>query len=1793
MELSQYAPGNGRDLAAGRYELLKYVHVNDVPEVRELEPHAVCLDVPLRVLNPDQMAIDILREFCADVKPERFEEAGCASCGQLTLRTDLVPLQTAGCSLDPLVEPNLARLERYSPAENIRFETGPVLAKGCSDVCPLCIKYLRRGHRPVNALANGLWVGEVPNVLSMLTYAEQCLVARVRTNRYVVRVASGQSKLMGNAIAFPNPTAKVYHKLPPPREELDEVLAFIFTGVKPPSEEDLGRTPMLVRRNVVGAALEWLRLNHADYSDLHIDADALNSYPESGVPVQVVYRACDEGTNVVAASTSVHEVAEEFGTDAGPCTFTVHGLVGTKLDSMSMSARKAAALHHLRSGGHVLAVGHSDVPESMYDNPQFYPQMYPWLFPYGVGGLGNARTRGLVSETKHKRLLLLYHDKRFQTDARFVLLAFNHEQMKAGTSGSFILAQRSNFDSIVRGVSMVDPAVVMGISNRLKAGERVVPQTDDEKRCFSLMDQIEHVGASVHGSLSGKKIMRSELWSLVAYQGAPSWFVTLSPVDTKHPICIYWADKKVKFDPIARGYNDRARLVASNPVAGARFFHFLVGLFVKHMLRWSDPKGRPGLFGNTAAYYGTVEQQGRMTLHLHMLIWVSGSLSPKDVRERLLSEDSAFQRDLVAYLESCQIGEFMTGPMSDIKSKFAASEGVTVDDPTQRLPVPPPLTTCPDYSTCNCDDCNSLREWVESYKETVDNVLFRSNVHKCYVKRDVVVNGVHKQHVSGKGCINKDGVCTARFPREIYQSTQVDGEGRIVLKKLEPLINTVNPIMAYAFACNTDTTSLGSGTAVNATVGYVADYIVKMGLKSYQIFSSVYDVFERNVNIWNESKSEGDAARRLVLKMANSLTSKVEIGGPMASLYLLGNPDRYASHSFVPLYWRQYVGSVMRTWEAALSSAYNEGSCSDPNVYASFNVPAGTKPDEISDVQDDVEVDNGHENQDNVLVTRTSTKFISRSHVDDYALRPLELEHLCVYDWVRGAVRKSKREIAETRSTYFRYAAGHPLRDSHFVVYNEGRSRSVIPNITGGYLPRHDGEDKDAYGCIMLSLFAPWRTGLELRSNDQTWGTAFDAYPFSTQHRRIIDNLKIRYECYDARDDFHAQLRLRLAAQQNPDGDEAVEADTDDEGDLYPDNMPSMDESDLLNQEAMGVWTKRRHEQMKDAEDALYSSGWVIDGCSSDIQNASSLSGFVPERLLPASKWKELLNSERKKVLASRSSPSSSTTLEDDMDIDFSPHNDARVIPGSYLLSDFKLNDIDIKTHMLQIATRFNLNEEQERAFRIVANHSVSIDPEPLQMYIGGMGGTGKSTVIDALKLWFQERGESYRMIVLAPTGAAASIIGGSTYHSYLGVKTGERRAASSGDDPSLDDARKRMFGVVYVFLDEISMVSCQDFYLIDLRLKDITKVHDLPFGGLSMIVAGDFAQLPPAKGVPLYSGEVAKTQSPRQVQKDQENTIGLLLWHQFTTVVILRKNMRQDTDSPEDTRLRTALEHMRFKDCTASDLDFLRSRIPAYNGSIDMTRPAWKDVSVITAWNTHKDQINEMNAVRFARERGKVLHHFYSVDKQSQSLGLDRRQRSSRSSAKPLKLSAPIQECLWRSPPFTSQHIAACLPLCIDMPIMIRDFKESKLQGGLSGYLRQEFRELDILDEITKLRYHGSLPPTVVQKLRDSTLSAYKEYQTQSSNSGPSSNSINKRSSSECDPSATPSKRRKTEHCSVGSSSSPRDETAWLVSWLWDSVDWSCAFDAYLTILSVYLGELAQGFADLERSATTLVQDA
>lgn len=74
-------------------------------------------------------------------------------------------------------------------------------------------------------------------------------------------------------------------------------------------------------------------------------------------------------------------------------------------------------------------------------------------------------------------------------------------------------------------------------------------------------------------------------------------------------------------------------------------------------------------------------------------------------------------------------------------------------------------------------------------------------------------------------------------------------------------------------------------------------------------------------------------------------------------------------------------------------------------------------------------------------------------------------------------------------------------------------------------MPQRDKGDIDYYASCMLTLFKPWRTGLDLKASSQTWQDAFQSYDFNESQLEIMSNSQSKHECRDARDDYTQQLK--------------------------------------------------------------------------------------------------------------------------------------------------------------------------------------------------------------------------------------------------------------------------------------------------------------------------------------------------------------------------------------------------------------------------------------------------------------------------------------------------------------------------------------------------------------------------------------------------------------------------------------------------------------------------------------------
>lgn len=207
--------------------------------------------------------------------------------------------------------------------------------------------------------------------------------------------------------------------------------------------------------------------------------------------------------------------------------------------------------------------------------------------------------------------------------------------------------------------------------------------------------------------------------------------------------------------------------------------------------------------------------------------------------------------------------------------------------------------------------------------------------------------------------------------------------------------------------------------------------------------------------------------------------------------------------------------------------------------------------------------------------------------------------------------------------------------------------------------------------------------------------------------------------------------------------------------------------------------------------------------------------------------------------------------------------------------------------------------------------------------------------------------------------------IKGVTLHSTLALEQ------QRGDGPGARTKRDLQVmweGVDYLFIDEVSIIGCRFLTKVSEALADAKSVTDRPFGGISIIVAGDFAQLPPVGETRLYAWvNVSKSAAAAKLSV-QQLVIGKLLWLMFTSVVLLDNNMQQR--SSENGAFLSLLTRLRSGECTQDDFELLNSRLLSTYTDQTQLRP-WRNAPVIVANNATKDAINEQATCAFARNTG------------------------------------------------------------------------------------------------------------------------------------------------------------------------------------------------------------------------------
>jgi len=167
-----------------------------------------------------------------------------------------------------------------------------------------------------------------------------------------------------------------------------------------------------------------------------------------------------------------------------------------------------------------------------------------------------------------------------------------------------------------------------------------------------------------------------------------------------------------------------------------------------------------------------------------------------------------------------------------------------------------------------------------------------------------------------------------------------------------------------------------------------------------------------------------------------------------------------------------------------------------------------------------------------------------------------------------------------------------------------------------------------------------------------------------------------------------------------------------------------------------------------------------------------------------------------------------------------------------------------------------------------------------------GPAGAGKTYVLNQFIRLAKHEGK--HVSVTATTGLAATHLGGTTIHSWAGIGVGD--FLPQGFAEHLAKGRREIIEKTDVLvIDEISMLHDFRLDIVDEVCRLVRKEPDVPFGGIQLIMSGDFFQLPPINrgdsraGSFVVNSNVWQELDPvicyleEQHRQDDETLIGIL----------------------------------------------------------------------------------------------------------------------------------------------------------------------------------------------------------------------------------------------------------------------------------------------------------------------------
>jgi PIF1-like helicase/helitron helicase-like protein len=1029
----------------------------------------------------------------------------------------------------------------------------------------------------------------------------------------------------------------------------------------------------------------------------------------------------------------------------------------------------------------------------------------------------------------------------------------------------------------------------------------------------------------------GEKIrLRNLIFGKIGRLGIPLIWFTLNPHDIGNIFVVKLAGEDVVLDDT--GVRSRLlKLTLKNPSLVAQYFHTIITAFFDCFFKCVSKEA--GIFGTISSYFGVVESTTRMMLHLHGFAWLSGNFGAANLSQRLLS-DSQFRDRLITYIHSI-VKETVDLTLGQ---RFAATE-------------------LPGSATFNMPDSMTREEFKDALSIDSNNVAAKVQMHihshTCtkYQRKDMKARLETQQRddqqrrlassiqptppvQQPKSQRGPHQICRFLFPKPLVPESIVTTEGFIRMQRNHQFVNKYNPVISSAIRCNHDVNFTPSSPKVLAAIYYMTNYITKSQTDHGQL------VLAAAVLKKAQEVAEAEAAADIGLPVPKSLdmakfalkayhrfTRDTEVGAPAVAHFLLNQPSFYMPQGgrsvTINFYWVKVA--FQTTLTALLNKSSPDFALIEAEQYTEFDSE-----------------------------TRRPTLY------ENYRKRGQRLAGLCFYEY-SSQIFIQTFAAAAGRTMCFLFEDTHPQHMTHVQVSVGSKESLATPSLCGSFTRFRDTDNsvlsstagsQDEIDETLLGLFYPWNN-LTL---DFQLGHLQDLRAREHKNTYIWEIVNKSLPPYL----LHLSQNILLLRRSK----EAADKDRKERGIEFKDYLETSDHNTYNDEEEINI--DLDFATLLPTQHHLLQAALDVRG---DVNHGTSRLRVLLNRLNTGTHF---CDSAMVKTWAKELHPASepeAETYNNTHSLSPTDQSDS-LIPVLDLL---RLSIASIPTLRAMfhatpttnsivalIKSQYQLNTKQSlvtRALfdRILHPLPINTSKDQFLLYLGGVGGVGKTFLITAFLFGLSIIEKHQGVLLTASTGAAAANIGGSTYHSALALyRTQPLRPATK-----LRLAHKKIF-----ILDEVSMVSLKALVQLDERCNaiwDVNREGSTVFGGLPIVILlGDFNQFTPIAGRAIWSQDIAHNQV-HQAGKD--------IWNRFEKVVFLTEQMRQ----AEDLLFQSMLERARSAMMTEEDVATLNSLTVAARVARGEEPP---DRAVIRV-NQLREDVNLTQLEIFAKKNKEKIYLF------------------------------------------------------------------------------------------------------------------------------------------------------------------------------------------------------------------------